>query len=125
MVWSNMSLRIFLNRNRSIRSVQRAGSAGVKIPKGEETDSRLEILLNKEEKEQIRREVMLPERIFAPVKKGELLGNIQYSLGDHKLGEYGLYADRDIEALTVPAAWKHIAGCFLFFKLFLQFSCIM
>ena len=33
MVWSNISLRIFLNRNRSIRSVQRAGSAGVKIPK--------------------------------------------------------------------------------------------
>ena len=83
--------------------------------KREETDSRLEILLNKEEKEQIRREVMLPERIFAPVKKGELLGNIQYSLGDHKLGEYGLYADRDIEALTVPAAWKHICGMFFIF----------
>ena len=83
--------------------------------KREETDSRLEILLNKEEKEQIRREVMRPERIFAPVKKGELLGNIQYSLGDRKLGEYGLYADRDIEALTVPAAWKHICGMFFIF----------
>ena len=85
------------------------------VMKREETDSRLEILLNKEEKEQIRREVMLPERIFAPVKKGELLGNIQYSLGDRKLGEYGLYADRDIEALTVPAAWKHICGMFFIF----------
>ena len=85
------------------------------VMKQEETDSRLEILLNKEEKEQIRREVMLPERIFAPVKKGELLGNIQYSLGDRKLGEYGLYADRDIEALTVPAAWKHICGMFFIF----------
>ena len=49
--------------------------------KREETDSRLEILLNKEEKEQIRREVMLPERIFAPVKKGELLGNIPVQSG--------------------------------------------
>lgn len=85
------------------------------VMKQEETDSRLEILLNKEEKEGIRREVMLPERIFAPVKKGELLGNIQYSLGDRKLGEYGLYADRDIEALTVPAAWKHICGMFFIF----------
>ena len=85
------------------------------VMKREETDSRLEILLNKEEKEEIRREVTLPERIFAPVKKGELLGNIQYSLGDRKLGEYGLYADRDIEALTVPAAWKHICGMFFIF----------
>ena len=85
------------------------------VMKQEETDSRLEILLNKEEKEEIRREVTLPERIFAPVKKGELLGNIQYSLGDRKLGEYGLYADRDIEALTVPAAWKHICGMFFIF----------
>ena len=40
---------------------------------------------------------------------------IQYSLGDRKLGEYGLYADRDIEALTVPAAWKHICGMFFIF----------
>ena len=39
------------------------------VMKQEETDSRLEILLNKEEKEEIRREVTLPERIFAPVRR--------------------------------------------------------
>ena len=82
------------------------------VMKQEEKDSHLEILLNKEEKEQIRRELTLPERISAPVKKGELLGKIHYSLGGRKLGEYGLYADRDIEALTALAAWNYICGKF-------------
>lgn len=85
------------------------------VMKNEEKDSRLKILLNKEEKGQIKRTVTCPERVSAPVKKGEVLGKIRYSLGDMELGEYGLYADRDIEELTVLAAWKHIWKEFFIF----------
>ena len=50
--------------------------------KQEETDSRLEILLNKGRKgRDTDGEVTLPERIFAPVKKGELLGNSSVQSG--------------------------------------------
>ena len=85
------------------------------VMKQEEKEGHLKILLNKEEIGQIKRTVMLPECISTPVKEGEALGKIRYSLDGRKLGEYGLYADRDIEALTFLAAWKHICGMFFIF----------
>lgn len=80
-----------------------------------EQDSRLVVLLSKEEQENVKRRVFLPDCLTAPVKKGDLIGRVEYTLGDEKLGEYGLFADRDILPLTLPAAWAHLLGDFFIF----------
>ena len=80
-----------------------------------EQDSRLVVLLSKEEQENVKRRVFLPDCLTAPVKKGDLIGRVEYTLGDEKLGEYGLFADRDILPLTLPAAWAHLLGVFFIF----------
>lgn len=85
------------------------------VMREEDRDGHLKLLLSKEEKEKIKRTVMLPESTAAPVKEGEVLGRVRYSLGDMELGSYRLYADRSVERLTFWAAWKHIWKDFLFF----------
>ncbi len=75
------------------------------------------------EGEKAEKKVILPERLTAPVKKGEKMGSVQYYIEGKLMGELPLYSDRSIEKMYVFTAFKHILHQWLTFpsvKVFLQ-----
>ena len=73
--------------------------------------------------EKAEEKVILPERLTAPVKKGEKMGSVQYYIEDKLMGELPLYSDRSVEKMYVSTAFKHILRQWLTFpsvKVFLQ-----
>ncbi len=71
------------------------GKEGVKPVTGlEEQERHLRLLLADEEKVEVRAE--LPESLEAPVKKGEMIGNIRYVLDGRTVRSYPLYAGNSV-----------------------------
>ena len=61
----------------------------------EEKDRHLRLLLAEDEK--VERLAELPDRLKAPVKKGELVGHVRYLLDGKTIRTYPLFADRTVE----------------------------
>ena len=53
------------------------------------------------EKEKLKTEVTLPEDLFAPVEKGQIVGELAIYLGKEKLASYPLYAKEAVRKLTL------------------------
>ena len=59
------------------------------------------LLLKTGEKEKLKTEVTLPEDLFAPVEKGQIVGELAIYLGKEKLASYPLYAKEAVHKLTL------------------------
>ena len=59
------------------------------------------LLLKTGEKEKLKTEVTLPEDLFAPVEKGQIVGELAIYLGKEKLASYPLYAKEAVRKLTL------------------------
>lgn len=58
-------------------------------------------LVKKSEKGEITSQVMLPDSVKAPIKKGDKIGEIVYSINDREIGTIELLSDKNIEKKTV------------------------
>lgn len=58
------------------------------------------ILIKKGEEKGITEKLNLPESIDAPVKKGDKVGSVEYTLGKKKIAESPITADGDVEQMT-------------------------
>lgn len=61
-------------------------------------DRSRKLLMKKGERTECR--VELPEKIQAPVKKGQKIGEISYFLGDEKIASYPVTAEKTVEKIT-------------------------
>ena len=56
----------------------------------------------------------LPEKIAAPVKKGDVVGKVHYMSGDKELGTGDIYALSDVERITMPQIFGRILRKYFF-----------
>ena len=66
--------------------------------------------------DQLRKQIQLPKKLTAPVRKGDILGHAVYYLGENKIGEISLIAERNIARLTYPSALSRLLNRLLFSK---------
>ena len=57
----------------------------------------------------------MPEKLQAPVKKGNRIGTLIYSLGEEKLASYPVLADRNVEKVSYGwcVDWSVLMGATL------------
>jgi D-alanyl-D-alanine carboxypeptidase (penicillin-binding protein 5/6) len=60
-----------------------------------------EILIKRAEEKQVKSSIRMNSPIWAPLKKGDKLGEITVTLGDKALGKFILISDKDIEQSNV------------------------
>ncbi len=53
-------------------------------------------VVSKGESSKIEKEIDIPAKISAPVKKGDIVGKVYYKIGDEKIGESEIYASEDV-----------------------------
>jgi D-alanyl-D-alanine carboxypeptidase (penicillin-binding protein 5/6) len=74
----------------------------VKVSKGSRltvnavTDSDISVLLTKGEEKNIKKTVIVPEMLNAPLAKGDRIGELVVSINDKEVGKYNLVCDNDI-----------------------------
>lgn len=66
------------------------------------------ILLGTEKDSDVKKKINIPEHISAPVKKGDELGTIKYYAGDRYIGEAKIYADENIEEMSMGYAVRKV-----------------
>lgn len=71
----------------------------------ETTYDNVEILINKEDKLRIEFKIEIPEYIEAPVRKGESVGKIIYTLNGEKIGEASIYSMNQVERIGF---WEYV-----------------
>ena len=58
--------------------------------------------IKKGEESNVKRKVILPETINAPIEKGQIVGNVVYYLGDTPIGKNNIISDREIKNMVEP-----------------------
>ena len=56
----------------------------------------------------------LPEKLAAPIKKGDVVGKVHYMSGDKELGTNDIYALEDVERITLPQIFGRILRKYFF-----------
>ena len=72
-------------------------------------DGEFGMLLRKSERAEITQEVILPDSVTAPVKKGEKIGEIQIKSGGDILGTIDIVPQSDVKKLNFLEAFKRVA----------------
>lgn len=87
----------------------------VKIEKGEKkyvkiksSDSFTGVLLGGESPENIKKELVFFEELKAPVKKGDVIGCIKYSINGRSMGAVEIYVDEDVRKMTFGLSIKKV-----------------
>jgi D-alanyl-D-alanine carboxypeptidase (penicillin-binding protein 5/6) len=57
-------------------------------------------LVEKSKLSKVEKHFDIPESLTAPIKKGDVIGSIVYTLDDGELGRANIYADSDVERIT-------------------------
>ncbi len=65
------------------------------------------------EDETVKREICIMTRLKAPVKKGDTVGYVNYTIEDELIGRYILYAAEDVGKKDFSWAWRCILNKFL------------
>lgn len=81
---------------------------GVKKEVGAVCGEKVNILLPKQSKEKVTREVKWNKEITAPIKKGDALGRVDVYVGENQVGTLTVTASEDIERLTLWTTLKWI-----------------
>ena len=50
----------------------------------------------------------IPEKLVAPIKKGEVVGSIIYRLDGQQIGTSDIYTDGDVEKIELFDIWARI-----------------
>lgn len=79
-----------------------------------EEEKQLPMLLREDEKAEVR--VRVPSILHAPVRKGQKIGTVDYSLNGTLVKQYPVYADRGVEKMTFSRVIFHILEIFAKFK---------
>lgn len=58
--------------------------------------------IKKGEESNVKRKVILPETINAPIEKGQIVGNVVYYLGDTPIGKNNIISDREVKNMVEP-----------------------
>lgn len=73
----------------------------VVLPDGNINNSEISILVSKDKKNMLRKQINLPENIDAPVSKGQKIGEIEFYLGEEKIDTKDLVASRDCGKMNI------------------------
>ena len=87
-------------------SVKKGVSRDVKI----KADGKLSLLLPKSEAKQITQKLNLKSNVTAPVKKGQVVGNVDIYVGDKSVGSIKIVSDAQVKRLNLWITFKHIAS---------------
>ena len=84
-------------------SVSKGTAKKIKV----EANDELNLLLPKQSKEEIERQVEWEKNITAPIKKGQTLGYVNVYVGEEELGRLKIIASEDMKRLTpiITAGW--------------------
>ncbi len=67
-----------------------------------------EILVPKSKQNSIKNEIKINEEIIAPIKEGDVLGKIVYTLGDETISECEILSDTDVEEISFKSVFRAI-----------------
>lgn len=73
-------------------------------------DGKLNLLLPKNEAKQISQKINLKTDITAPVKKGQVVGNVDVFVGEKSVGSIKIVADNHVKRLNLWITFKYIAA---------------
>lgn len=62
----------------------------------------------------VKRVIELPEKLEAPLKKGDIVGKVRYMSGEKELGSDGIYALENVERITLPQIFGRILRKYFF-----------
>ncbi len=79
----------------------------IQISSGEDFSA---VLINGEAASDITKSLKIYEDLCAPVKKGDIIGYMEYSIGDRSLGAVSVTAAEDMEELTFSYSLKYVFG---------------
>ena len=66
------------------------------------------LIVDKGSKADIRHSIKLDEDLQAPIKKGQKVGSITYTLGDKKVCDFTIVANEDVRKITFSAVMKEL-----------------
>lgn len=78
-----------------------------------EEEMHLPLLLKQDEDVRITRRI--PSILKAPVREGQKIGTVDYSLGGTLIKQYPVYADRGVEKMTFSKVMEHVLAIFMDF----------
>lgn len=78
-----------------------------------EEEKKLPMLLGKDEKVQVT--VRIPSILKAPVREGQKIGTIDYSLDNALIKQFPVYADRGVKQMTFTCVARHVVDLFINF----------
>ncbi|MBO5211566.1 MAG: D-alanyl-D-alanine carboxypeptidase [Clostridia bacterium] len=87
-------------------AVKKGVSKEVKIA----PDGKLNLLLPKNEAKQITQRLNLKSDITAPVKKGQVVGNVDIYVGDKSVGSIKIVSNEQVKRLNLWITFKHIVS---------------
>lgn len=62
----------------------------------------------------IKEEIILPEAVTAPIKAGDVIGTVKYSVGDEVLAEIPIKAARDVNRIGFSELFKRLFNSFIY-----------
>ena len=104
--FNNFSFKTFGNKDDVIKTV--SVNKGVKNSVDVVLEDNAGTLIEKGKESQISQEVSIPDNISAPVKKGEKIGEVSFSLDGSVLSSVNLVASSDVSQITVFSMCKRV-----------------
>jgi len=72
-----------------------------------------EFLIGANDKVNIEKQIEISEKVKAPIKKGDQVGKVKYTMGGDIIHECAIYSDEDIEKITYFHLFKRIFSSFI------------
>ena len=65
-------------------------------------------VIEKDQKGSVQKELRLPERLTAPIQKGDQIGEIEYWQNGEMIGKSPVYAEETVERIGFWGVWFRI-----------------
>ncbi len=78
-----------------------------------EVDLSDSILVDKSNKDKIESKITYKENIVAPIKTGEVLGEIRYYVDEEEIAKYEIYATSEVEEITITSVLELLYKCLI------------
>ena len=104
--FNNYSYTKFANKGDILKSVDVAKGVKTSLNIVYETDSGC--LLEKGSNKNIEQIINIPDNVFAPIQKGQKIGDISYTLNNETLCSVSLIADEDIKKINLSSMFEKI-----------------
>ena len=71
-------------------------------------DENISIVVGKGSKDKVEQKIKLKDSVEAPVKKGDKVGVMSFTLGDEKIAEFDILTDEEVEKITFSAVFSQL-----------------